>query len=311
MTITKPRGALIAAMILCAGLGGGVLAGEIAHDAGVRSGSSMSAESQAPVSAAVPPPPVEDAPLAAGKGVSTTPPAQAPQSSQEAHQPATIDTRPWRRGEVWAAAIVVLFVLCTAASKHDPKRAWLYTAVLTGLGAIASTVASDVTPNGEMWIGGAAGLVATRLQGPGIHLRRNTQDNEAGQIAGPLLVWAACAAIVYLAGLAGSCSGTQRKAAARTSVDCTLVEIGNHAADLKTAIQDATNMDGTIDWPQVKDAMKGLAWDVAMCAARAAIAALLEERVGARTSGPSEASLRGGWERLQADAGRRFVPEVQ
>lgn len=144
-----------------------------------------------------------------------------------------------------------------------------------------------------------------------IRRHRRAQANPAGErgsVAGVLLAWLACAGVVFAAERAWSCSGTQRRATAGAVVDCTLVSIGDHAAEIEAAIR-------ARDWTHVRATVQRLGVDVGGCVLRAAIAAVLKElhAESFTARGPSEDELREQWERIRADqlGGRRYLPEAR
>jgi hypothetical protein len=217
-----------------------------------------------------------------------------------------------QRGEVWAAFIVGLFLLCGALHKADPTRAWFYTAGITLLGGAVGMIAAGVVPNASMAIGIVAGLVGTALRGPGLS-RPAARAPESGHIALPLL---GCVAVVFLAGLAYACAPA--RPAARTVadpiIDCTLVSLGADAdayrARIEAAIRDAT-VNGAVAWSKVvavvADLVPEAGIDVAGCVARETFERVLGSR--GVTASVSEADLRAGWDRVRDEAlgGRRYL----
>lgn len=236
-----------------------------------------------------------------------SPPAAAPTP-----EPTVTDVSDlWREGEFVAAFILGLFLLCRVLLHIDPKRAWIYTAGISGMSGLVASIGAGVSPNASMVIAAAVTLIALFLRGwnqtPTPTPARRPESGRA--ILGLLALTASGGAVLLAAGAMWSCAPIRDhgKATASDVVDCSLVSIGEHADEVEAAIRDATNMDGSIDWASAKAVVKRLGLEVGGCALQRAIARLMSmQSIAAPT--PSKGALAAGWEQMRVEVleGRTF-----
>jgi hypothetical protein len=320
----KIYAALVVSMVLCLGLGGGVVAGEVAQEAGRRAALEGSQSASEPVSDVRPalalaePPPRVETPAPVSPVVIPNPVDRPDQS---------IDDFDKARQHGWPALVFFLatslaIALGTLGERH-PKIASLARLnqgiVATVIGAVAAcgTAGFEAAIQGGSWatvgftftLALAAFWKAQRT--PAVPVERNP---EVGSAAFPPMLAMSLFGVlaVFLAGLAWSCAPLKptTKDTAGEMVDCTLVAVGSHADELEAAIRDATNMDGEIDWQSPRAMVRELQVDVAGCALRLAIERLLASPGAVAVGGQGD--LRAGWERIRTEelGGRRYLPDA-
>jgi hypothetical protein len=268
-----------------------------------------------PELAAIPPPPA-DAVAPAPSSPQGTPASSAAPDHAAVPEP-TVDEviRLWRGGTPLGAILVALYIGLLALVRFDGGRALKWTASAGAVGLLVESVRAGVTPTAGMWIAFVGTLLACWAPGAVASLRRPADPQRGSIAAGLLAIFAGFAAVCLIA-LASSCAplASHGKATASDLVDCSLVSIGDHDDAIETAIRDATDMNGSIDWATTRSLVKSLGWEVGGCAARRAIARLLGSSGGGAAVAPSPdpGKLHEGWERLRVEVlgGRRYLPEA-
>jgi len=150
-----------------------------------------------------------------------------------------------------------------------------------------------------------------RVMTPPAGVRARTNDDR-GSVAGMLLLVLAGAAVIWTAGMLWSCSSARQHArsTAGAAIDCALVAYEQHADDLEALVRDATNLDGSIDWTRIREAVKKLGWSAGGCALATVIAKLFATPAGARLApAPDVSEVRAEWNLIRHEVlgGRSYL----